>query len=232
MAAPGEPKNFQDIGPAVDFILRGPGLKPVKVRSFMNPFMVGEQNQGSLIMVSLTGDNRDFQSFFLGPDLTNPNEWKLYHAFGEKTSGVADGGAIKAFKAAVSEVYGDKRPEDFKNLGIRTLQAMNTLPSLPWPFIPVLDDYEQVYYTGLQLARDPGMNVVWVGSALLTFGLCIMLYVSHRKIWLVIEPQDRGVHIRVAGLTNRNVMTFEREFNDLLRELDDTLGLSKQGESV
>jgi len=232
MGAPGQAKQFQDIGPAVDFILRGPGLKPVKVRSFMNPFMVDEQNQGSLIMVSLTGDNRDFQSFFLGPDLTNPKEWQLYHTFGEKVSGIADGGGVEAFKAAVSSIYGEKTPEDFKDLGIRTLQGMSALPSLPWPFIPMLDDYDQVYYTGLQLARDPGMNVVWIGSALLTFGLCIMLYVSHRKVWLVVEAQDKGMKIRVAGLTNRNVMTFEREFNELLRELDDTLGLSKQGETI
>jgi len=76
------------------------------------------------------------------------------------------------------------------------------------------------------------MNVVWIGSALLTFGLCIMLYVSHRKIWLVVETQNKGMRIRVAGLANRNLMAFDGEFNDLLRELDDTLGLSKQGESV
>jgi len=232
MAAPGQAKQFQDIGPAVDFILRGPGLKPVKVRSFMNPFMVDGQNQGSLIMVSLSGDNRDFQSFFLGPDLTNPKEWQLFHAFSEKSGGIEAGGGVEAFKAAVSEIYGDKRPEDFKDLGIRTLQGMNTLSGLPWPFIPVLDDYEQVYYTGLQLAQDPGMNVVWIGSALLTFGLCIMLYVSHRKVWLVIEAQDKGMRIRVAGLANRNLVAFDGEFNELLRELDDNLGLSNQGESV
>jgi len=232
MAAPGQAKKFQDIGPAVDFILRGPGLKPVKVRSFMNPFMVDGQNQGSLIMVSLSGDNRDFQSFFLGPDLTNPKEWDLFHSFGQKASGAAEGGSVEAFKAAVREVYGEKMPEDIQDLGIRTLQGVNSLSSLPWPFVPVLDDFDQVYYTGLQLARDPGMNVVWVGSALLTFGLCIMLYVSHRKVWLVIEAQDRGMRVRVAGLANRNLMAFDREFNDLLRELDDTLGLSKQGEQV
>ncbi|MFC1536967.1 cytochrome c biogenesis protein ResB [Pseudomonadota bacterium] len=232
MAAPGQAKKFQDIGPAVDFILRGPGLKPVKVRSFMNPFMVDGQNQGSLIMVSLSGDNRDFQSFFLGPDLTNPKEWDLFHSFGQKASGAAEGGSVEAFKAAVREVYGEKMPEDIQDLGIRTLQGVNSLSSLPWPFVPVLDDYDQVYYTGLQLARDPGMNVVWVGSALLTFGLCIMLYVSHRKAWLVVEAQDRGMRVRVAGLANRNLMAFEGEFNDLLRELDDTLNLSKQGEQV
>jgi len=232
MAAPGEPKKFQDIGPAVDFVLRGPGLKPVKVRSFMNPFIVNGQNQGSLMMISLTGDNRDFQSFFLGPDLTNPKEWELFHAFSKKSSGIANGGGIEVFKAAVSEVYGDKMPDDFRDVGIRTLQGMQMLPSLPWPFIPLLDDYDQVYYTGLQLARDPGMNVVWSGSALLVIGLCIMLYISHRKVWLVIEAQKRGMRIRVAGLANRNLMAFDSEFNDLLRELEDNLGLSEQGASV
>ncbi|MDT8376055.1 MAG: cytochrome c biogenesis protein ResB [Mariprofundaceae bacterium] len=232
MAGRGEVKQFQDIGPAVDFILRGPGLKPVKVRSFLNPFMANGQNQGSLMMVSLTGDARDFQSFFLGPDLTSSREWELFHAFGKKASGAADDGSIEAFKAAISEVYGDKRPEDFQDLGIRTLQGMSMLPNLPWPFIPVLDDFEQHYYTGLQLAQDPGMTVVWIGSAFLVFGLCIMLYVSHRKVWLVFEPQGKGLHLRLAGMSNRNAMAFAAEFNQLLRELEESLGVSEQGEQL
>ena len=232
MAAPGAPKKFQDIGPAVDFVLRGPGLKPVKVRSFLNPFYVGEQNQGTLIMVSLTGDVRDFQSFFLGPDLSNPKEWELFHAFNKRVSGSDASAGLEAFKASVKEVYGDKPPADMQDLGIRTLQGMQVLPTLPWPFIPMLDDYEQHYYTGLQLTQDPGMNVVWFGSAILVFGLCIMLYVSHRKVWIVCEAQNRGVRLRVAGLSNRNTMAFEREFNELLRELENNLGISNQGAST
>jgi len=236
MAAPGQPKQFQDIGPAVDFVLRGPGLKPVKIRSFLNPFMVGDQNQGTLMMVSMSGDVRDFESFFLGPDLSNPKEWELFHAFNQRLSGDESDGGLKAFKGAVEEVYGDKVPADMQDLGIRTLQGMRMLGSLPWPFIPMLDDYEQHYYTGLQLAQDPGMNVVWTGSAILVFGLCIMLYVSHRKIWLVFEPQGRGTVMRIAGLSNRNAMAFEREFNGFLRELEESLAdrekTSEQGAST
>jgi cytochrome c biogenesis protein len=231
MADPGAPKKFQDIGPAVDFILRGPGLKPVKVRSFLNPFYVNGQNQGTLIMVSLTGDVRDFQSFFLGPNLSDTKEWDLYHAFKERVTGDPESG-IAAFKAAVKEVYGEKMPANMQDLGIRALQGMQVLPTLPWPFIPVLDDFEQHYYTGLQLTQDPGMNVVWIGSAFLVFGLCIMLYVSHRKVWLVCEPQNKGVHLRIAGLSNRNTMAFEREFNALLRELEKSLGITDQGAST
>jgi len=228
MAAPGAPKKFQDIGPAVDFILRGPGLKPVKVRSFLNPFDVDGQNQGTLIMVSLTGDVRDFQSFFLGPDLTNPKEWDLFHAFSKRIGGGDASAGLKAFKDSVKEVYGEKPPADMQDLGIRTLQGMQVLPTLPWPFIPILDDYEQHYYTGLQLAEDPGMNVVWVGSAILVFGLCIMLYISHRKVWVVLEPASKGVRIRVAGLSNRNTMAFEGEFNAFLRELENNLATDEQ----
>jgi len=230
MAAPGEPKQFQDIGPAVDFILRGPDLKAVKVRSFLNPFEVNGQNQGTLIMVSLTGDVRDFESFFLGPDLSNPKEWELFHVFGNKVAGAGEDAGktagIEAFKTAVNQVYGEKKPKDFQDLGLRALQGMSVLPSMPWPFIPMLDDYEQHYYTGLQLAHDPGMDVVWIGSAFLVFGLCIMLYVAHRKVWLVFEETDKGVKVRIAGMSNRNAMAFENEFNELLRELEKSLSIA------
>ena len=89
---------------------------------------------------------------------------------------------------AMADVYGDTPPEDIQAIGTRTVQAINLIPQLPWPVIPMLEDFDHVYYTGLQLAKDPGMNVVWVGSAILVIGLCIMFYVPHRKLWLVIRP--------------------------------------------
>lgn len=232
MAMPGAPKQFKDIGPAVDFILRGPGLKPVKVRSFLNSFTVDDQNQGTLIMVSLTGDVRDFQSFFIGPDLTSEKEWELYHAFRKRMEESGGKSGVEAFKAAVEQVYGDKVPADMQDLGIRTLQGMQVLSTLPWPFVPVLDDFQQHYYTGLQLASDPGMNVVWVGSAILVFGLCIMLYVAHRKIWIELEQQGSVTTLRVAGMSNRNKLAFEREFNELLSCLGNNVDISKQGADV
>jgi len=229
MAVPGAPKQFKDVGPAVDFILRGPGLKPVKVRSFLYPFTVDGQNQGSLIMISLSGDVRDFQSFFIGPDLTSEKEWKLYHSFSRQMQEKGANSGVDAFKTAVREVYGDKPPADMQDLGIRTLQGMQVLSSLPWPFIPVLDDFQQHYYTGLQLTSDPGINVVWFGSAILVLGLCIMLYVAHRKVWVEFEPASKGAILRIAGMSNRNKIAFENEFNELLSRLENNLTISKQG---
>jgi len=70
------------------------------------------------------------------------------------------------------------------------------------------------------LAMDPGMNVVWIGSAILVLGLCIMLYMPHRKLWLIIRTESNGAHVTLAGMTNRNNLVFNQAFNDLFTQLD------------
>jgi len=234
MAAPGKPVDFKDLGPSVEYEIRGPGLKPVKIKAYMNPFVdIKGKNQGSWLQVSLTGDAADYQSVGLGLDLTNPQEWALFHAFMRRLS-VADIGADKiqrtrgAFKLAMQEVFGDKRPENFQAMAVRVMEAMQTLPKIPWPFIPMLDSYEHKYYTGLQLAKDPGMNVVWVGSAILVIGLCIMFYMPHRKLWLVIRPEGEQLNVAFAGLTNRNHMAFKQTFNELFTQLNEDFTSQKE----
>ncbi len=223
MAAAGEPKDFKDMGPAVDFVIRGKGLTPVLVRSFMNPFIINGQNQGSYMMISTTGDARDFETFLLGLDFSEPKEWQLFQAFVHRLpteQGATKEDNLNAFRAALDEVYPDGRPSDLPMLGNRVIQALKVLPDMPWPFVPVLEDYDQTYYTGLQLAKDPGMDVVWIGSALLVGGLCIMFYVAHRKIWVKIQEQENGeVKVEVTGLSNRNPVAFEQEFEDLEKQI-------------
>jgi len=223
MAAAGEPKDFKDMGPSVDFVIRGKGLTPVLVRSFMNPFIINGQNQGSYMMISTTGDARDFETFLLGLDFSEPKEWQLFQAFVHRLptqQGATQEDNLNAFRAALDEVYPDGRPSDLPMLGNRVIQALKVLPDMPWPFVPVLEDYDQTYYTGLQLAKDPGMNVVWIGSALLVGGLCIMFYVAHRKVWVKIQEQENGqVKLEVTGLSNRNPVAFEQEFEDLEKQI-------------
>ncbi|MDQ6950332.1 MAG: cytochrome c biogenesis protein ResB [Mariprofundales bacterium] len=234
MGDPGKAKKFQDLGPAVEFVLRGKGLKSVKIKSFMNPFVLGDDDRGSFMMVSLTGDAKDYQAVPLGLDFSNPKEWKLFNAFvgrlaqrTSKKSGESGREAnINAFKQAVVDVFGDKRPANLPQMGTRVVQSVKTLMQMPWPFLPVLENYDQVYYTGLQLTQDPGINVVWVGSGLLVFGLCIMFYMSHRKIWLrVIKTGETGVNLHLAGRSNRNPLAFTEEFHQLFNKLQQGCGI-------
>lgn len=237
MAAAGAPKDFKDMGPSVDFVIRGKGLKPVLVRTFMDPFIINDDNQGSFIMISKSGDARDFETFLLGLDFSDPREWDLFQSFIRglpeelATSKEAQQEQnITAFRASLDEVYGDNKPDDLPMLGNRVIQALKVLPDMPWAFVPVLDDYDQTYYTGLQLAKDPGMDVVWIGSAGLTIGLCIMFYIAHRKVWIRVEKRDGRVELQVTGMSNRNPIAFEQEFEDLEQQIKDAY--EQQGAKV
>lgn len=230
MANAGEPKQFQNLGPAVEFIVRGPGLKPAKIKSFMNPLLIDGKNMGSFMLVSLSGDAAEYEPLYLGIDLTNPREWQLFHAFVKqlkmRPKGNDPQANLEAFKSALKDVFGEEKPTGLPEMGAHIIQGMRLLTSLPWPFIPILADYDQVYYTGLQLARDPGMNVVWIGSAILVLGLCVMFYMPHRKIWLILEPGDKTLRISLGGMTNRNSIGFEQEFHALLTGMEQVFQLT------
>lgn len=69
--------------------------------------------------------------------------------------------------------------------------------------------------TGLQIKADPGVPIVYLGFGLLMIGV-IMSYVSHSQIWGL--EKDGAFYI--GGRTNRAQVMFEREFLDILEELD------------
>jgi len=225
MADPGQPRDFKDLGPAVEFILRGPGLKPVKIKSYMKPFTMKGQDRGNIMLVSMTGDKSDYEPFSPGLDFSNTTDWKLYKNFvavlKKQKGNKSQKANFLAFKSAMNHVFSNKLPDNFQEMGARVVQAMNNLSRVPWPFMPVLDDYDQVYYTGLELAQDPGMNIVWIGSAMLVIGLCIMFYMPHRKLWMVLKPAGSSVEVTMGGMTNRNKLGFEHEFHEILTKVEE-----------
>ncbi|MDQ6990390.1 MAG: cytochrome c biogenesis protein ResB [Mariprofundaceae bacterium] len=236
MAEKDQPKDFQDLGASVDYVMRGPGLKPVKIRSFIDPFILNDENRGTFMSVSFSGDAKEFKPMALGLDMSNPKEWELFQRFIIR---LADSDLkhpkkanMQAFKLAMADVFGANRPDNFQSMAMRVIQAVQIIPRLPWPYIPLLDDYDQKYYTGLQLAQDPGMNVVWTGSALLVFGLCIMLYISHRKLWIIIRREDDGMKVTLAGVSNRNPLNFKREFKTILTSFENDMEQLKQGDKL
>jgi cytochrome c biogenesis protein len=78
-------------------------------------------------------------------------------------------------------------------------------------------DIKENFYTGLQVAKDPGVNVVWLGCLLLTAGMMISFFVSHRRIWIRLSPDPHGkAEVTLAGSANRNRQAFEKTFAAVL----------------
>lgn len=80
--------------------------------------------------------------------------------------------------------------------------------------------YQAPQYTGLSITRDPGVNVVWIGSTLLTLGLFLSFFVIHKRIWIKIVDKNNKVDIYVGGNANKNKINFDKDFANLVNELD------------
>jgi cytochrome c biogenesis protein len=75
-------------------------------------------------------------------------------------------------------------------------------------------------FTGLQVAKDPGVNVVWLGCLLLTAGMMVSFFLSHRRIWIRLAEGPHGkVEVTAGGTTNRNRPAFEKAFASVLAEV-------------
>jgi cytochrome c biogenesis protein len=74
---------------------------------------------------------------------------------------------------------------------------------------------KQLYATGLQVTRDPGVWPVYIGCCLMILGLYIAFFLSHRRIWITVTPLAAGARIVIAGQSNKNKYGFEQEFEAL-----------------
>ena len=82
---------------------------------------------------------------------------------------------------------------------------------------------QQSYYTGLQVAKDPGVWVVWFGCLLIVLGSCSAFFFSHRRIWVSIQELDKGIGVKIGGNAHRNQPAFALYFDELKKDFDDAL---------
>lgn len=79
-----------------------------------------------------------------------------------------------------------------------------------------LEEIKEEFYTGLEVAYDPGVWVVWTAFALILFGLYVNFFVSYRRLYLLKTPDG----VRVAGLPGKNREAFREEFEKLKEKLN------------
>jgi cytochrome c biogenesis protein len=81
---------------------------------------------------------------------------------------------------------------------------------------------DRKYYTGLQVAHDPGLPIVASGAFLLVAGFMVVFFTSHRRIWISVEARGDRTAISIAGRTNRDSRGLQREMERIMTMIKDT----------
>lgn len=91
---------------------------------------------------------------------------------------------------------------------------------LPYRFL--ITEIKEGYYTGLQVSKEPGIAFVWAGSILMVLGILITFFMSHWKIWAVMETRDDRTIVTIGGQANKNKARLEERLDELYQHLQRT----------
>jgi cytochrome c biogenesis protein len=76
-------------------------------------------------------------------------------------------------------------------------------------------DYWGVEYTGMQVRKDPGVWIVYLGCIIMSVGLFITFFMSHKRVWVNISEDKNGVNVLIGASANRNRAAFEQKIEKL-----------------
>jgi cytochrome c biogenesis protein len=74
-------------------------------------------------------------------------------------------------------------------------------------------------FTGMIVARDPGVVFVWFGSILLVAGLFLVFFFPNRRIWAAVHAHPNGQSEVRLGATARHDATFGPDFERLVDDM-------------
>ncbi len=135
----------------------------------------------------------DYQEHFHLPDGSEGGRAIDIHIFPEK------GGEVEAWLLLDHPEYDKQRGGDYY-LRARDLKLKK--------------------YTGLQVNKDPGEILVWLGSTLLVVGIMVAFFMSHKKLWISLRTDKKGrSELTIGGTANKNRDAFAREMEQLIQNL-------------
>jgi cytochrome c biogenesis protein len=89
------------------------------------------------------------------------------------------------------------------------------------PYAFDVKDLEMQYFTGLQVAHEPGQWVLWGGVLLMGVGLFVAFYMVHQRFWVVPVEIARGERaLWVGGSANKNRDVFAERFAQLVKQIE------------
>jgi cytochrome c biogenesis protein len=87
--------------------------------------------------------------------------------------------------------------------------------------VVAVDQFKERHYTGLQVNRDPGVDLVYAGFILMILGCYVTFFRSHQQLCIEAVGKGSGTQVTVCGTANKNKAAVQRRIQKLARALKD-----------
>lgn len=81
---------------------------------------------------------------------------------------------------------------------------------------------DEIFYTGLQVTRDPGVWIVYAGFIFMISGCFVVFFLSHQQVCVELIDQGSKSRVIVSGKANKNRMAIQRKVAGLSETLQET----------
>jgi cytochrome c biogenesis protein len=108
--------------------------------------------------------------------------------------------------------------------GVRAVSPRNLTVGTPSDIAGLTFTFErEARFVGLNVVKDPGMNIIWVACAFMVAGLVMLFYLPRRRIWALCVERPGGSVDVLIGMPAQRDAPLEQEFDRLQAKLADTL---------
>ena len=90
-------------------------------------------------------------------------------------------------------------------------------------FIFSVSNQNLIYYTGLQVTKDPGVWIVYTGFMLMIAGCFITFFMSHQQLYVEIVKKGKKSTLTVFGKTNKNKTGIKNKIIERIRKINEQL---------
>lgn len=135
-------------------------------------------------------------------------------AYDERTQTVYSKSAEPNNPAIMLEIYSDGKMVSSPWLFLNYPGIFPALPDSQNDL--VLMGYRGIMYSGLSVNKDPGTNIVWLGTAVMGAGFILAFFVYHRRVWVTVKNSTKSTEVRIGGIINKNNLVFEKDIKDIV----------------
>ncbi len=186
---------------------------------------------GKLDKMTFSATSRDgtvTKDILIGPDETLPLDSDTTVRLAEffPDYAVGDGHVYARSNSlenpAAHLVVQSKKSGNSVNVWLPPIEGLAENANSPYSFQG--KDVQMAYFTGIEVSHEPGQWWVWAGVVLMGFGLGVVFYLVHARVWVVPVQDAKGqLQLWIGGVANKNKDAFEHGFQELVAQIESEL---------